>query len=64
MEIEIPVNVEDVLHEAWIYHAEKFLEKVLNYYSADAIEDALRAHFKQRLQKDEPLPDFIDPTKL
>lgn len=64
MTIDIPVEVEDILHEAWICHAEKFLEKVLNYYSADAIEDALRAHFKQRLHENEPLPDFIDPSKL
>ena len=64
MIIDIPTEVEDILHEASICDTEEFLEEVLDYYSADAIEDALRAHFKQRLQKDEPLPDFIDPSKL
>lgn len=65
MEIEIPVNVEDVLHEASIFHAEEFLEMVLNkFFSRADVEDAIRAHFKQRLHKNEPLPDFIDPSKL
>ena len=65
MEIEVPVYVEDILHEASIHHAEKFLEMVLNkFFSRADVEDALRAHFKQRLDKDEPLPDFIDPSKL
>lgn len=65
MEIEIPVNVEDVLHEASIFHAEEFLEMVLNkFFSRGHVEDAISAHFKQRLQKNEPLPDFIDPSKL
>lgn len=64
MEIEIPVNVEDILHEVSIYHAEQFLEKVLGYFSPADVEDMLRAHFKQRLHKNEPLPDFIDPSKL
>lgn len=64
MYISVPVDVEDLLHEASIFHAEEFLEEVLNYYSADAIEDALRAHFKKMQHQDEPLPDFIDPSKL
>lgn len=64
LEITIPVNVDDLLHEASILHAEMFLEKVLKYFSRADVEDALREHFKQRLQKDEPLPDFIDPSKL
>ena len=64
LEIPIPVNVDDLLHEASILHSEVFLEKVLKFFSRYDVEDALRAHFKQRLQKDEPLPDFIDPSKL
>lgn len=64
LEITIPVNVDDLLHEASILHTEVFLEKVLDYFSTADVEDVLRAHFKQRLQKDEPLPDFIDPSKL
>ena len=64
LEITIPVNVDDLLHEASILHTEEFLEKVLDYFSTADVEDVLRAHFKQRLQKDEPLPDFIDPSKL
>lgn len=59
------VYVEDLLHEASIFHAEEFLEMVLNkFFSRADVEDALRAHFKQRLHKNEPLPDFIDPSKL
>ena len=65
MYISVPVDVEDLLHEASIFHAEEFLEMVLNkFFSRADVEDALRAHFKQRLQKNEPLPDFIDPRKL
>ena len=65
MIIDIPVDVEDILHEASIYHAEAFLEMVLNkFFSRADVEDAIRAHFKQRLDKNEPLPDFIDPSKL
>ena len=65
MDIAVPVNIEDLLHEVSIYHAEEFLEMVLNkFFSIADVEDALRAHFKQRLQKNEPLPDFIDPSKL
>ena len=65
MEIEVPVNVEDILHEASIFHAEEFLEMVLNkFFSRADVEDAIREHFKQRLHKNEPLPDFIDPSKL
>lgn len=64
MIIDIPTEVEDILHEASICDTEEFLEEVLDYYSADAIEDAIRAHFKQRLHENEPLPDFIDPSKL
>jgi hypothetical protein len=65
MYISVPVDVEDLLHEASIFHAEEFLEMVLNkFFSRGHVEDAISAHFKQRLQKDEPLPDFIDPTKL
>ena len=64
IEIQIPLNVEDILHEASIYHAENFLEKVLDYFSTADVEDALRAHFKQRLHENKPLPDFIDPNKL
>lgn len=65
MYIPVPVDVEDLLHEASIDHAEEFLEMVLNkFFSRADVEDAIRAHFKQRLQKDEPLPDFIDPSKL
>ena len=38
---------------------------VLNkFFSRGHVEDAISAHFKQRLQKDEPLPDFIYPSKL
>ena len=59
------VYVEDLLHEASIFHAEEFLEMVLNkFFSRADVEDALRAHFKQRLHKNEPLPDFIDPSIL
>lgn len=65
MDIPVPVNVEDILHEVSIFHAEEFLEMVLNkFFSRADVEDALRAHFKQRLDKNEPLPDFIDPSKL
>ena len=65
MYIPVPVNIEDLLHEASIFHAEEFLEMVLNkFFSRADVEDAIRAHFKQRLQKDEPLPDFIYPSKL
>ena len=64
LEIPVPVNVDDLLHEASILHAEVFLEKVLKFFSRYDVEDALRAHFKQRLHKNEPLPDFIDPSKL
>lgn len=65
MYISVPVDVEDLLHEASIFHAEEFLEMVLNkFFSRGHVEDAISAHFKQRLQKDEPLPDFIDPSKL
>ena len=64
MIIDIPTEVEDILHEASICDTEEFLEEVLDYYSADAIEDALRAHFKQMLDNNKPLPDFIDPSKL
>ena len=64
LEITIPVNVDDLLHEASILHAEMFLEMVLKFFSRADVEDAIRAHFKQRLQKNEPLPDFIDPSKL
>jgi hypothetical protein len=64
MEIEVPVNVEDILHEASIYHAEAFLEMVPKFFSRADIEDALRAHFKQMLDNNKPLPDFIDPSKL
>ncbi len=64
MVIDIPVELEDILHEALMWDAEEFIEEVLDYFSAADVEDVLRAHFKQRLQKDEPLPDFIDPTKL
>ena len=64
MVIDIPVEVEDILHEALMWDAEEFIEEVLDYYSAADVEVALRAHFKQMQQKDEPLPDFIDPSKL
>lgn len=65
MYISVPVDVEDLLHEASIFHAEEFLEMVLNkFFSRGHVEDAISAHFKQRLQKNEPLPDFIDPSKL
>lgn len=64
MTIDIPVEVEDILHEALMWDAEEFIEEVLDYYSADDIEDALRAHFKKMQHQDEPLPDFIDPSKL
>lgn len=64
MIIDIPTEVEDILHEASICDTEEFLEEVLDYYSAGAIEDALRAHFKKMQHQDEPLPDFIDPSKL
>mgnify|MGYP000847913776 FL=1 len=65
MYIPVPVDVEDLLHEASIFHAEEFLEMVLNkFFSRAHVEDAIRAHFKQRLHENEPLPDFIDPSKL
>nr|DAN71201.1 MAG TPA: hypothetical protein [Caudoviricetes sp.] len=64
LEITIPVNVDDLLHEASILHTEVFLEKVLEYFSRADVEDALRAHFKQMQQRNKPLPDFIDPSKL
>ena len=64
MIIDIPTEVEDILHEASICDTEEFLEEVLDYFSAAYVEDALREHFKQRLHKNEPLPDFIDPNKL
>jgi|GEM_PF-1298843 hypothetical protein len=65
MDIPVPVNVDDLLHEASIFHAEEFLEMVLNkFFSRADVEDAIREHFKQRLHKNEPLPDFIDPSKL
>ena len=65
MYISVPVDVEDLLHEASIFHAEEFLEMVLNkFFSRADVEDAIREHFKQRLHKNEPLPDFIDPSKL
>ncbi|MBF1076004.1 MAG: hypothetical protein HXL29_04150 [Prevotellaceae bacterium] len=64
MKIDIPVEVEDVLHKALIWATEEFIEEVLDYYSAATVENALREHFKQRLHKNEPLPDFIDPSKL
>jgi hypothetical protein len=64
MIIDISVEIEDILHEASIYHAEEFLEKVLKFFSAADVEDALREHFKQMQQKNKPLPDFIDPSKL
>ena len=64
METNIPVEVEDILHEASICDTEEFLEEVLDYYSAAYVEDALREHFKKMQQKNKPLPDFIDPSKL
>lgn len=65
MYIPVPVNIEDLLHEASIHHAEKFLEMVLNkFFSRADVEDAIRAHFKKMQHQDEPLPDFIDPSKL
>lgn len=65
MYIPVPVDVEDLLHEASIFHAEEFLEMVLNkFFSRADVEDAIRAHFKQRLHENELLPDFIDPSKL
>ena len=64
MMIDIPVEVEDILNEASICNTEEFLEEVLDYFSAADVEDALRAHFKQMQHKNEPLPDFIDPSKL
>jgi len=64
MTIDIPVEVEDILHEALMWDAEEFIEEVLDYYSAADVEDALRAHFKKMQHQDEPLPDFIDPSKL
>lgn len=64
LEITIPVNVDDLLHEASILHTEVFLEKVLEYFSRADVEDALRAHFKQMQHENKPLPDFIDPSKL
>ena len=64
MIIDIPVEVEDILHEAWIGDTEEFLGEVLDYFSADDVEDVLRAYFTQRLDENKPLPDFIDPSKL
>ena len=64
LEIPVPVNVDDLLHEASILHAEVFLEKVLKFFSRYDVEDALREHFLQMQQRNKPLPDFIDPSKL
>lgn len=64
MTIDIPVEVEDILHEALMWDTEEFLEEVLDYFSEDDVEDALRAHFKQMNHMNKPLPDFIDPSKL
>lgn len=64
MMIDIPVEVEDILNEASICDTEEFLGEVLDYFSADDVEDALRAYFTQRLDENKPLPDFIDPSKL
>ena len=64
MTIDIPVEVEDILNEASICDTEEFLENVLEFFSAADIEEALREHFKQMQHKNEPLPDFIDPSKL
>lgn len=64
MIIDISVELEDILHEALMWDVEELLEEVLNYYSAADVEDALRAHFKQMQQRNKPLPDFIDPSKL
>nr|DAF09434.1 MAG TPA: hypothetical protein [Caudoviricetes sp.] len=64
MKIDIPVEVKDILHKALIWGTEEFLEELLDYYSAATVEDALREHFKQMQQRNKPLPDFIDPSKL
>lgn len=47
-----------------MWDTEEFLEEVLDYFSEDDVEDALRAHFKQMNHMNKPLPDFIDPSKL
>lgn len=64
MIIDIPVDVDNIIDEALSSYPNYYFEKLVKDLSTTYLEDAIRAHFKQRLQKDEPLPDFIDPSKL
>ena len=64
MLIDIPVDVDNIIDEALSSYPNYYFEKLLKDLSTTYLEDALREHFKQRLHKDEPLPDFIDPSKL
>ena len=47
-----------------MWDAEEFIEEVLDYFSAAEVEDALFALLMKLKNQDEPLPDFIDPSKL
>lgn len=64
MIIDIPVDVDNIMDYALSSYPNYYFEKLVKDLSTTYLEDALREHFKQRLHKDEPLPDFIDPSKL
>lgn len=64
MIIDIPVDVDNIMDEALSSYPNYYFEKLVKDLSTTYLEDALRAHFRQMQQRNKPLPDFIDPSKL
>jgi hypothetical protein len=52
------------MDEALSSYPNYYFEKLVKDLSTTYLEDALREHFKQMQQRNKPLPDFIDPSKL
>ena len=64
MLIDIPVDVDNIIDEALSSYPNYYFEKLLKDLSTTDLEDSLREHFQQMQQRNKPLPDFIDPSKL
>lgn len=64
MIIDIPVDVDNIMDYALSSFPDYYFEKLVKDLTTTYLENALREHFRQMQQRNKPLPDFIDPSKL
>lgn len=64
MIIDIPVDVDNIMDYALSSFPDYYFEKLVKDLTTTYLENALREYFRQMQQRNKPLPDFIDPSKL